>query len=409
MKINLKEKNKIIYFLLSQTISLFGSSLVQYAIIWYITLKTNSGIMMTISTICGFLPQLAISLFAGVWADRYSRKKLIICSDALISVSTLILAILFFIGYDKIWLLFLISAIRAVGAGIQTPSVNAVIPQIASDEKLLKVNSINTTIQSITLLISPAVSGALLTSTTIEVIFMIDVITAIIGISILSFIKIPLHEGALENRETSEIEHLKEGIRFVKNSLFLKTFFKFYSLITFCIVPVALLTPLLVVRNFGDNVFLLTLNEMAFFIGSIIGGIVLSIWGGFNNKIKTIAISCIILGIFNALLGVSTILWIYLLLMGILGLVIPFFNAPSISLLQEKTSGEIQGRIFSIVQIIGTVILPLGMAIFGPLSDIIRIEILLIITGILLAIVGIFILKNRTLLNYNIENIKEEN
>ena len=88
-------KTKIILFLTAQTISLFGSSLVQYAIIWYITLTTSSGVMLTISTVCGFLPQIAISLFAGVWIDRYDRKKMIMLSDGIIAIATLVLAILF--------------------------------------------------------------------------------------------------------------------------------------------------------------------------------------------------------------------------------------------------------------------------------------------------------------------------
>ncbi len=99
-------KTKIILFLTAQTISLFGSSLVQYAIIWYITLTTSSGMMLTISTVCGFLPQIAISLFAGVWIDRYDRKKMIMLSDGVIAIATLVLAVLFLTGYKSIWLLF---------------------------------------------------------------------------------------------------------------------------------------------------------------------------------------------------------------------------------------------------------------------------------------------------------------
>lgn len=106
-------------FLLGQTISLFGSSLVQYAIMWYITLNTQSGVMMTISIISGFLPTFFLSPFAGVWADRFNRKFLIVGADSMIAFATLILAILFLLGYDAIWLLFVMSAIRAVGSGIQ--------------------------------------------------------------------------------------------------------------------------------------------------------------------------------------------------------------------------------------------------------------------------------------------------
>lgn len=114
-----KWKKNITLFLGSQTISLFGSSLVQYAIMWYITLNTQSGVMMTISIVCGFVPTFILSPIAGVWADRYNRKILIILSDSLIAISTLVLAILFLIGYDELWLLFVMSAVRAIGTGIK--------------------------------------------------------------------------------------------------------------------------------------------------------------------------------------------------------------------------------------------------------------------------------------------------
>src|SRR5512134_3911740 len=102
-------KKKTAIFLSSQTLSLFGSMLVQYAIIWYVTLTTQSGLILTVATISGFLPQIVISLFAGVWADRYPRKVLIICADVLTAVSTLILAVFFLLGYKELWLIFLVS------------------------------------------------------------------------------------------------------------------------------------------------------------------------------------------------------------------------------------------------------------------------------------------------------------
>jgi len=121
-------KKNIILFLGGQTISLFGSALVQYAIMWKITLDTQSGFMMTLYIICGFVPTFILSPFAGVWADRYNRKLLIVAADSLIAVATLFLAILFYSGYEAMWLLFAIAAVRAVGAGIQTsPSVMCTI------------------------------------------------------------------------------------------------------------------------------------------------------------------------------------------------------------------------------------------------------------------------------------------
>jgi DHA3 family macrolide efflux protein-like MFS transporter len=94
-------RKKIVLFLASQAISFFGSALVQYAITWYITLETQSGVMMTISIICGFVPMFLISPFAGVWADRFDRKKLVILSDSLIALSSLINCLFFFAGYGR--------------------------------------------------------------------------------------------------------------------------------------------------------------------------------------------------------------------------------------------------------------------------------------------------------------------
>jgi DHA3 family macrolide efflux protein-like MFS transporter len=137
---NLKNWQKnVILFLASQIISVFGSMLVQYAITWYITLETQSGVMMMISIICGILPAFFLAPFAGVWADRYDRKMLIILADSLIAVATLVIAILFLIGYDSIWLLFVVSAVRALGAGIQMPAISAFLPQIVPEDKLTKV------------------------------------------------------------------------------------------------------------------------------------------------------------------------------------------------------------------------------------------------------------------------------
>jgi len=160
------EKNTI-FFLSSQTISLMGSMLVQYAITWYITLETQSGLMMTLSIICGFLPTFFISPFAGVWADRYSRKKLIVLADILIAAATFILAVLFCMGIDSIWLLFVASAIRSLGAGIQTPSVGAFLPQIVPEDHLTRVNGINSSLQAFVTLLSPMLSGALMSRWTL--------------------------------------------------------------------------------------------------------------------------------------------------------------------------------------------------------------------------------------------------
>lgn len=399
METNNNWKKNIMLFLLSQTISLFGSSLVQYAIMWHITLETKSGLMMTISIICGFLPVFFISPFAGVWADRYNRKMLIVLSDSLIAASTLVLAILFYLGYDALWMLFVTSSIRAFGSSIQTPAIGAFIPQIVPEDKLTKINAANGSIQSMVTLISPMLSGALLTLTTLEVIFLIDVVTAIVAVFILlTFLHVQPHGKALEKQTTSYFTDMKEGLNYIKNHDFLKTFFLFMAIFYILVSPSAFLTPLQVTRNFGDDVWRLTAIEVTFSIGMMLGGIIMASWGGFKNKIRTITLSGIIMGCCSVALGVIPSFWIYISFMGLFGIVMPIFNTPAIVLMQEKVSGDFLGRVFSVLSMISSIMMPFGMLVFGPIADHIKIEWLLIGTGILTFVLSLLFMGNKVLI-----------
>lgn len=401
-------KRNTILFLGSQTISLFGSALVQYAIMWYITLNTQSGVMMTISIICGFVPTFFLSPFAGVWADRYNRKILIILSDSLIAVSTLVLAILFLMGYEALWLLFLMSAIRAIGTGIQGPAVGAILPQMVPEDKLTKVNGTNGSIQALIMLVAPMVSAGLLTMATMEAIFFIDVVTAAIAVFILlTFFHIPIHAKAAEKQTTSYFSDLKQGFIYIQNHAFVKTFFIFFAFFFVLAAPVAFLTPLQVTRSFGDDVWRLTAIEITFSIGMMIGGGIMASWGGFNNKIHTMTLSALVMGACTFALGITPNFWIYLVFMGIVGVAMPMFNTPSTVLLQEKVEGDYLGRVFGVLGMISTSMMPLGMLIFGPIADIIEIEWLLISTGILMFIQGFFLIGSKVLLAAGKPVVKE--
>lgn len=388
----------IVLFLSSQTISLFGSSLVQYAIMWHITLETKSGVMMTLYIICGFIPTFLLSPVAGVWADRYNRKILIILADGLIAMSTLVLAILFLIGYDAIWLLFLMAAIRALGTGIQTPAVGAILPQIVPKEKLTQVNGINGSIQAVIMFVSPMVSAALLAMASIEVIFFIDVVTAAIAIlTLLLFVKVAVHEKAANKQETSYLSDFKEGLRYIGEHAFLKKFFFFFAIFFVLMAPAAFLTPLQVTRSFGDDIWRLTAIEIAFSVGMMAGGGIIASWGGFRNRIRTLGFASIIMGICTLGLGLVPVFWIYLAFMALFGIAMPIFNTPAMTLLQEKVEEDYLGRVFGVLGMISTSMMPLGMLVFGPLADVIRIEWLLLGTGVLIIVLAVLMGRNQDL------------
>ena len=378
-------KNTAARFLTAQTISLFGSSLVQYAIVWYVTLSTSSGRMLTISTVCGFAPQIAISLFAGVWIDRYDRKMLIMLSDTVIALSTLILAIAFLSGHRNIWLLFAVLMIRSAGTGIQTPAVNAVIPQIVPQEHLMRVNGIQSTITALIMFLSPAVSGAILSVSTLETTLFIDVFTALIGVGITSVLAIPgYRKDRMEDHAgtSSGISSLKQGFLYLKTDSFVRHLLLFQIAVLFLISPSAFLTPLMVSRNFGPQVWRLTASEKTYSIGSVLGGILITSWGGFKKRLKTTVLAGWLYGVLMAGLGMAPAFLIYLACNMMIGITSPCYNSPITVSIQEQVPASMQGRVFSFMQISTSCALPLGMMVFGPLADVIRIQTLLIGGGV---------------------------
>lgn len=393
-----KWKRDIGLFLGSQTVSLFGSMLVQYAISWYITLKTQSGTMMTISIICGMIPTFLISPFAGVWADRYDRKKLIIIADSTIALTTVIVAVLFFMGYREYWLLFAALVIRAIGAGVQSPAVSAYLPSLVPEEQLMRINGIFGSVQALTMLLCPMLSAALLTFSSIEYIFLIDVGTAALAVSILFFfLKSPVKGNSPVKAELSYFHDIREGFRYIGRHPYIKRFFVFSAAFFFLCAPVAFLTPLQVTRNYGTEVWRLTAIEISFSLGMTFGGIMMGVWGGLKNRVLTMALSAGLMGVFTIALGIIPWFVPYLAIMGLFGILMPAFNTPATVMLQEKVEDDFRGRVFGVLTMISTIMMPAGMLIFGPVADTIRIEILLVGTGVGLSAIAILMTFSHTL------------
>lgn len=154
--------SRVLLFLISQNLSLFGSSVVGFAIIWHITLETSSGTWLMLGTLTTMIPQVLVSLWGGVWADRYNRKHLIMLSDTFVALATLVLALFYIAGFREIWLLLAISAVRALGSGVQSPAVNAIYPQLVPPEGLTRVQAVNQSLSSALMLLAPAAGGLLL-------------------------------------------------------------------------------------------------------------------------------------------------------------------------------------------------------------------------------------------------------
>ncbi|GAA1945916.1 MFS transporter [Microbacterium deminutum] len=390
---------KVILFLSGQTVSLFGSLLVSYAVFWYLTITYRSGVIMMLAAVFGFLPQAVVSIFGGVWADRHSRKLLIMGADGAIAVTTLALALIMMSGYDEVWLIFLTMALRSAGAGIQMPAVSALIPQIAPKRALIRVNGINGSIQSAMQLVTPAAAGGLYawasaatggSAASIVPIFFIDVVTAAIGVGLLALIPVGAVRRATDV-PTGYFADLLDGVRYVIHHAFVRWLLVVFAIIFVLTVAPTNLTPLMLVRSFDagaqQNVVLLAVLEIAFSIGMMLGGVaVASLFAG-RSRIAMIVASSLVFGVLAIGLGLSPNVWVFFGFMFAIGLAVPFFSTSSMTLLQETVEPERQGRVFGFVGIVMAVAMPFGMVVFGPLADVVPIELLLVAAGILTFVV----------------------
>jgi DHA3 family macrolide efflux protein-like MFS transporter len=363
-------------------------------------LLTGSGTTVMAFTVAIMLPMFFIAPFGGVWADNFNRKNLINLADGFIAAVTLVIAIAFFLGLENIWFLLICSVARALGQGVQMPAVSSLIPQIVPQEHLLRVNGINTMIQSISMLGTPALAGVFYTFFPIQTILLFDVGTASASILILIFfVKVtnPRGEAHAAEERKPMLDDLKDGLVYIWDHLFLKRFFIIVACFTFLLAPPALLTPLQVIRNFGDDVWRLSVIEIAFSVGMAVGGLLITAWGGFKNKTFMIAVSFLICGLMGVGLGLTKHFVLYSIFMAIIGVAAATSNTPALTILQQKVDPLYMGRVFSVMTMITSVVMPLGTAVFGPLADKISLDLIIIITSASIAVLGVYLFTDKLL------------
>ena len=389
-------------FLTSQCITLFGSTLVQMAIVWYATMQTASGVWVAAFTVGSYLPQFLISFIGGVWADRYHRKKLIIGADMLIAFATFIMVLAIpHISSEPALLggLLVMSVVRSFGAGIQTPAVNAVIPQLVPAQQLMRYNGINATMQSVVNFAAPAAAGAVFAVSTLRTTLMIDIVTAVLGTGLLSCLVLPKQDTSFE--KSGVLSDMKIGVRYAFSDRGIGKLLIIYGLFTFFCVPAGYLAGLLVRRVFGDTYWYLTAVEVVGFAGMMAGGVAMSTWGGFRSREKTLAAGLLAFGSFAIGMGFSKNFILYLGLMAFYGVALTMVQTAITTMLQERTDTSMQGRVFGLLGTMYAGFLPLGMAVFGPLADILPLQWIMIGSGIALILIAVITYFHQVLKGVN--------
>ena len=382
--------------MIGQSISLITSSIVQCAIIWYITYETNSAFWLSLSTLIGFLPQGILGLFIGSFIDRNNRKRIMIYSDSFIAFVSLIMVIYGFFNNLPIWLIFICLGLRSVGAAFHSPSLQASIPLIVPEESMLQYSGYSQSLQSLSLIISPAIAALLYGKMNLSYIILLDVIGTIIAVFTLLISNIPNPRIESQQKENF-LNETKQGLKLIVNNKLVRYIFIIITIYTLLYMPISSLFPLMTVSYFEKTTFHAGVVETVFAIGMLIGGFILANTKLFRNKRKNMIISILIMGIAIFISGIVTknMYWIFVILSFIMGFSGPITQGTITTVFAEQIDPNYLGRLYSNYMSLTVLIMPIGLLISGSLADVVKINNWFLITGMLIMTISTYMITNK--------------
>jgi DHA3 family macrolide efflux protein-like MFS transporter len=376
-----------------QAFSLLGSQLVQFAIIWYLTESTGSASVLAMASMAGLLPGVFLSPFIGVLVDRWNRKRIMIVADAAIALITFVMLMLFALNIIEVWHIYVVLFIRAIGGSFHNPAMTATTTLMVPHEHMTRIQGINQTLNGGLNIISAPLGALLLELLPMSGIVAIDVVTAAFAILPLLLVSVPQPEpmqGA-DGQKPTFFQEMREGFQYVIGWPGLLIVIGMATLINFLLSPAFSLMPLLVKSHFAGGAIQLGWLNAVFGVGVILGGILLSVWGGFKRRILTVTLGLVGIGLGSMTLGILPPegLTIAMGAMLLLGIMLPIANGSLGALMQTTIDPAIQGRVLTLVGSAATAMIPIGLAAAGPLSDAFGIQIWFVVSGLVCFTMGI--------------------
>ena len=374
-----------------QAVSLITSAILQMAIIFYLTEKTGSAMVLSMASLVGFLPYAVFGPAIGVLVDRHDRKKIMIGADLIIAAAGAVLAIVALYMELPVWIVMIVLFIRSIGTAFHTPALNAVTPLLVPEEQLTKCAGYSQSLQSISYIVSPAVAALLYSVWDLNAIIAIDVLGAVIASITVAIVRIPKLGDQVQSLEPNFIREMKEGIVVMRQNKGLFALLLLGTLYTFVYMPINALYPLISMEYFNGTPMHISITEIAFASGMLAGGLILGRLGSYEKRVPLITGSFFMMGASLAIAGLlpPSGFIIFVVCCAIMGLSVPFYSGVQTALFQQKIKPEYLGRVFSFTGSIMSLAMPLGLILSGFFADRIGINHWFLISGIL--IIGIAI------------------
>lgn len=376
---------------ISQAASLLGSSLVQFALAWYLTKETGSATVLATAVMAGMIPQIILGPIIGPYIDRWDRKKIMIIADSAIALVTALLVMIFLFDAIQIWHIYAAVILRSVGNTFHFPAISASIPQIVPEKQLARTAGLMQMLGGIVNIIAPPAGALLMETMPMYGVLAVDIVTAAIAVVCVLFIAIPKPVRTTLTEHSSAVGDMLQGLRYIWSWRGLSILLGLITIAHFFTTPAFVLLPVFVTENLESDVLKLGWLSSAFGVGIVAGGLILGVWGGFKRRIVTSMTGIFIAGIATIGLGFTTI---NLFALGIvscftIGFGVSFADAPFLAILQSAIDKDMQGRVFALIGSINAAVSPLGLAVAGPVADAIGTRYLMFIAGTAFLLVGI--------------------
>lgn len=378
-----------------QALSLVGSSIVQFALIWWLTQETGSATILATASLVGFIPQIVLGPFVGVLVDRWSRRWTMFVADSAIALATILLAYLFWIEAIQIWHVLALLFVRSLGSAFHIPAMQASTSLMVPKEHLTRIQGINQVLEGSLNIVGAPLGALFLALLPMQGVLAIDVVTALFAVTPLLFIRVPQPvvpaNEAIANTKPSFWKEMRLGLAYVWSWPGILIMMLLAMMVNFVLTPAIVLLPLLVTQHFAGGAWELSILESTFGIGIIAGGILLSAWGGFKKRVFTTMLGLIGLGIGFTLIGLApaNLYWLAVVGAFLTGGMIALTNGPVRAIFQAAIAPEMQGRVLTLLGSMASAMTPLALVLSGPLVDLVGIRPWFIVGGLGTLLVGI--------------------
>jgi MFS family permease len=375
---------------IGQVVSLLGSSMTGFAMGVWIFQQTGSAASFALTLLFNMLPKAIVSPLAGVLADRFERRKIMIFTDLSAGVATIFAAILFAGGNLSIWHIYLLTAINATASAFQGPAFGAAVTQLVPKEQLGRANGMLQFGDGIVQIAAPILAGVLIAVYGLMSILIIDIITFLFAVSTLLLVQFPvlLHSDEKKKANKSALAELGQAVKYLRDTSGLLGLILVFALVNFFIgIAEVVLTPM--VLSFSTPERLGLVMAIAG-IGMLFGSIVMMIIGDKWRKIYILfgAYALLAVGVFFA--GIKPSIPLISIAIFMAFFFLPMLMSASMAIFQIKVHPGIQGRVFGIRLFVNKLTFAVAFLSGGVLADRIF-EPLMLEGGFLAEIFGDFI------------------